>query len=536
LLQAARAAGIAADSLAWEACRILTREQVLYIVGRDTATGEHTPGGGSSHGTRNGVSAFLEDYLSVRWLLPGEHGDYVPRRPTVNLPAIERTDAPFFRNRRLPYTGRRRPDVRQWWARQKLGVELVLSHGHNWRTIPASAFDEHPDWFAEKGGQRVPPSGHYKLCLSSTEMFDVFAEAAIKYFDQSPQRTTFSLSPSDCGGWCACDACAARYEKDPNGRQSVTPAVLHFYNEIARRVAVKHPDRVLCGYVYASYVFPPQEPIRLQPNLFLVWAPSFDYGFTLFRPALQRQWDTLAAQWTAVTENIAYYDLPNCVANTAGAPNPPGLKILKFLYPRLKRHRMKGVYVYGHRAWGHAAPMNYLLAKLAWDPDADVDMLFDDFCEKAYGKGAGQMKQFYRLLDDATERYFIENENEWYRLSNGRLKDVYAANFGEMERLVRGAEAKITDPDARARLDMLSMNLTILHWSLRQFNFLEAPELSSYYLDDAAFFATAMPNADSLAISPTGRHKAELPEGRLDVGRPATVPNAEAPKPFLFRG
>ena len=28
-----------------------------------------------------------------------------------------------------------------------------------------------------------------------------------------------------------------------------------------------------------------------------------------------------------VTDNISYYDLPNCVHNGAGAPSPPGLKI-----------------------------------------------------------------------------------------------------------------------------------------------------------------------------------------------------------------
>lgn len=534
---AARQAGIAAETMPWEGYRIVTRQDALFIVGRDTGTDERTAGGGTSNGTRNGVSTFLEESLGVRWLMPGEHGDFVPTRAAIELPDIDRSDAPFFRNRRLPYTQERGGEVKEWWARHKLGVELTLSHGHNWRTIPTSAFDEHPDWFAEKGGRRVPPSGEYKLCMSNEGMIAAFADAAIRWFDERPESRTFSLSPSDGGGWCDCERCRARYEDDPNGKQSVTPAVIHFYNEVAKRVAPRHPDRMLAGYVYAGYVFPPREPIALHPMVFLVWAPSFDYGFTLFRPGLQSQWDALAPQWTAVTENIAYYDLPNCVHNGSGAPNPPGVKILKFLYPRLKKHKMKGVYVYGNSAWGHSALMNYLLAKLAWDPDADIDALYDDFCEKAYAEGAEEMKRFYRLLDAETERHFIEYENESYTLSNDRLKGVYAANFAELERLYRLAEAKISDADAKARLGMLGMNLTVLHWNLRQFGFLDAPETSAFYMEDASFLALMRDSAGSLALTPAGRRsKADLPEGRLTVSAVTDVPNGEPPTPFLFRG
>ena len=534
---AARRAGIAAETMPWEGYRIVTRQDVLFIVGRDTGKDERTPGGGVSSGTRNGVSTFLEESLGVRWLTPGEHGDYVPTHATIELPEVDTDDAPFFRNRRLPYTQSQRPEVKEWKARHKLGVELTLSHGHNWRTIPASAFDEHPDWFAEKGGRRVPPSGEYKLCMSNEGMIAAFADAAIRWFDERPQTRTFSLSPSDGGGWCDCERCRKRYEEDPNGKLSVTPAVIHFYNEVAKRVALRHPDRMLAGYVYAAYVFPPREPIPLHPMVFLVWAPSFDYGFTLFRPELQKQWDVLAPQWTAVTENIAYYDLPNCVHNGSGAPNPPGVKILKFLYPRLKRNKMKGVYVYGSSAWGHAALMNYLLAKLAWDPDADVDALYDDFCEKAYAAGAEEMKRFYRLLDAETERHFIEVERESYSLSNERLKGVYAANFPELERLYRAAEAKISGADATARLAMLGMNLRVLHWNLRQFGYVEKPEASAFYMEDAAFLAFAQEHAGSLALAPAGRRqKARLPKGRLNLAVPANVPNRESPTPFLFRG
>ena len=536
---AAREAGLSTDTVPVEGFRMVVGRDCVYILGPDTADGKRTPQGGTSAGTRNGVYAFIERVLGVRWLMPGENGEHIPKATSVEVPEMDIVEAPTFLNRRLPYIQERKPVVKRWWRRQKLGLSLPLSHGHNWTAIKPDEFQDHPDWFAERGGTRVPPTGHYKLCITNPGLIRAFAEQAIRRFDRNPDGTCYSLSPSDGGGWCECEKCQALYETDPLGKRSVTPAVITFYNEVAKLVAAAHPEKLLCGYVYAAYVFPPKEPIELHPNVFLVWAPSFDYGFTLYRPELQKLWDGLVPQWTRITRNISYYDLPNNVSNSIGAPNPPGIEILKFLYPRLKRAQMKGVYVYGNSAWGHSALTNYLLAKLAWNADADIDALLDDFCDKAYGAGAAEIKQFYRLLDAETKRFYIENQTETYTLSAARMKDVYARNFPELSRLVTAAEAKIRDPHAKARLDMLSMNLTLLDWNLRQRGFLEADEGSPFQVTDERFTELLGEHSGSLALQDErrSRRKALRKLGEpLSVERVSTVPNPSPVTPCRLRG
>jgi hypothetical protein len=534
---ASRAAGIDLTKLPLEGFHILTRGDDVFILGHDTTKDQQTPNGGTSHGTANGVYAFIEHFLGVRWLMPGAQGDYVPHAADITIPTIDWTAAPAFQNRRLPYIQKSHDDTKVWIARQRLGTSLYLSHGHNWRrTIPPSHFAAHPDWFAMRNGVRVPPTGRYKLCTTNPEMIREFANTAIRYFDKRPEASCYSLSPSDGAGWCECAHCRALYETDPNGKLSVTPAVLTFYNAVAKLVAETYPNKSLAGYVYADYVFPPQEPIKLEPNVFLVWAPNFDYGFRLYQPKMRQQWETLVAQWTQVTENIAYYDLPNCVHNKIGAPNPPGIKILQFLYPRIKAAKMKGVYIYGNQAWGHSGLMNYLLAKLAWNPEADVNTLFDDYCEKAYAEGAEEMKAFYRLLDNETERYFIEHTDENYALSTERLSNLYAANFPELERLYRSAEAKITDPDALARLQMMGDNLTLLHWTLRQFHILK-DETSSFFQKDTDLFALLNEKHASLAISPVvPSGKPTFLEGKLTTEAVESIPNSDPLTKFRLRG
>lgn len=535
---ASRAADVSSEAIPWEGFRIVTKGKNIFILGRDTADGECTPDGGTSTGTRHGTYAFIERFLGVRWLMPGEHGDYVPTSANVSIPVTDVSDAPFFLNRRLPYTQEQRLEVKRWWARQRLGWSLYLTHGHNWgHTIPAAHFDAHPEWFPERGGVRVPPTGRYKLCTTNPELVRAYADAAIAYFDRNPEATCYSLSPSDSAGYCECKRCTELYETDPNGDLSVTPAILAFYNGVAKLVAEKYPEKRLAGYVYAAYVFPPKTPIPLASNVFLVWAPSFDYGFTLFRPDLRKQWESLLAQWTKVTRNISYYDLPTHILTDSGALNPPGLKILAFLYPRLEAAGARGVYVYGIEAWGRAAPLNYLLAKLAWDPQANVERLFDEYCAKAYEQGGDDINRMFRLLDAEVERHFVEYPSAGYRLSSDMMRDIYAKNFPEIERLYRAAEAKVHDPDAHARLEMIGDNLTVLHWNLRQFRLLADPRTSSFYLSDADFFEFLSQNKGSLALEPTPAiSRPSYVTKKLTVVPAGKVPHAEPVKPFLLRG
>ncbi len=535
---ASRAAGFSASNIPWEGFRIVTKDSNVYLIGRDTADRQRTPNGGRASGTYNATCEFLERFVGVRWLIPGEHGDYVPKHTDLRIPETDVSDAPAMQNRRVPYTQERRPDVQQWWHRQRLGWSLYLNHSHNWRhTIPPSHFEQHPEWFPMRAGVRVPPTGRYKLCTTNAELVRAYADATIAFFDRSPSATCYSLSPSDSSGYCECEHCSALYEIDPHGKRSVTPAILTFYNDVAKLVAQKYPDKILAGYVYAEYLFPPKKTIKLEPNVFLVWAPSFDYGFTLARPELQQQWEQVLAQWTEVTHNLAYYDLPVNISTEAGALNPPGLEILKFLYPRLQAAEIKGVYVYGISAWGRAAPLNYLLAKLAWNPQADVEALFDEYCVKAYGAGGQEINRMFRGLDREVARHYREFPNASYTLTPDMMRDIYAKNLPQIERLYRSAEAKIQDTDAKARLAMIGDNLTVLHWNLRQHDLLDEPKRSSFFLSDADFFAFLSSHQGSLALHPgTSSNAPSYVKTKQSVDVPPKSQQTEAVRPFRLRG
>ncbi|MBP5640555.1 MAG: DUF4838 domain-containing protein [Victivallales bacterium] len=474
------ASGVTAEGIPLEGYRIIVKNGSVFVIGEDTPNGKRCYGGGVSNGTRNGVYALLEECFGVRWVMPGPYGDYYEHKDTVTVPDSGIESAPGFLNRRLPYIQEFTDVSKEWGRRQKLGWSLFLYHSHNWVPVcTVDMFEDHPEWYAMHGGVREQPSGdRYMLCISNPSTIQRFADAACEYFAKNPLNSTFSLSPSDGGGWCECDECKKMYETDPEGKLSTTPAVLHFYNEVTKLVRAKYPDRFLGGYVYAQYIYPPKTPIPLEDGLVLTLATSFNYGYKMFAPKYKKLTEEMFAEWTKSTHNISYYDLPvTWWRNEMACINGPGLELLKFVYPRAKAADMKGVYVYGLEAWGHAGVTNYLLAKLAWNPNLDIDATFSEYCDCAYGAASPEMQQIYHMVDDSIKACMVAAPQTNMVPSNDMVKKVYIPILPKVAELFAAGAAKVKGDTENGRkqlqrLEYFRNNVKILEWSCRSRNLL----------------------------------------------------------------
>ncbi len=465
-----RAAGLDVSKVPEAGFRIFAKDGSIYVAGQDTPDGKRTSRDGFLQGTSNGVYGFLERFAGVRFLMPTPYGDYVPKHAALTVPAdLDWQDVPFFQNRKLPYIQEELPVVRKWMDRQKLGCGFLAYCHHNWmRVVPPEYFETHPEWFCLINGNRSRPTNNqYLLCLTAPGLVEHFAAAADRYFKENPDRYCFSVGPSDGEGWCHCKECSKYYEKDSRGKLSTTYAVVRFYNAVAREVKKKHPDKILGGYIYSTYIEPPAKPIEFADNLVLTYAFSPNYGYTLYRDGSKAYFQRVSEGWGDRLRSMEYYDLPNtCWPNITGAPPAPGFDILRQVYGITTRYNMPGIYLYGSHAWGHSAANNYMLAKLAWNPKQDPKAVFDEFCRYAYGEGAPEIIAMYDLIEKSTREYFrglkaVDGMAAWV-MTPQWMKAVYFDNFPEIERLVLEAKAKITDPDAKQRLHALELNLGIL--------------------------------------------------------------------------
>lgn len=540
---AARRAGIVGADLPVEGFRIVAKGGSLFILGPDTTDGVSTPAGGTSTGTLNGVYAFLEDHVGVRWLMPGPQGEDVPKVESLSVPAnLDRSGAPAFASRRLPYIGNSE-QATEWSRRMRLGGSLKVSHGHNWQeTVPPSLFAEHPDWFAEANGVRVPPVGRYKLETTTPQLVEFYARKAVEAFKAQPSLACFSLSPSDSGGWSQSRESKALYEVDTEGERSLTRLVLTFYNDVARLVRKEMPDRMVAGYVYSSYLYPPRGDVGgpLEPNLFLVCAPSPDYGFGLYRPDVQRTFETIMGGWSQRTRQLGYYDLPTNLVASDGMPTATGVEILQFVFPRLERYGVKHVYMYGVGSWGSAGLGNYLKAKLMWDPKADVRALARDYLDRAYGPKAGAvMGELHEALDAATKRHYQADPKASYTMNPAVLRGVYAESYPKLESLLLQAKAAATEPRHAKRLEMYETAMALLNANLRRGGLVADAERSALYRPDEQ--VEKLREDASTGIPPASGPRDAGGAGamlkvRLADPQPAGPADPPQPAPFLLRG
>ncbi|MBM3858210.1 MAG: DUF4838 domain-containing protein [Verrucomicrobia bacterium] len=528
-----------------EGFRIETRNGNLFIVGHDSTDG-------ASNGTWFGAMEFLERFVGVRWLLPGDAGEDVPEHRTLRIPATTLRGAPDFAYRSLPYLNHSQQVVPEWAKRMRVTTQgmsrpncaLTLNHSHFWESaFDAATLAAHPEFLALIKGVRRQPSKSdartFKLCTTNPELVRAFAGRVCAVIEKNPQKRHFSLSPSDGDGWCECAKCRALDEpcdwtgSKQYGGVSLTRRILTFYNAVARLVREKHPDKQLCGYIYARYTYPPNEPIAVEPNVTLVLAPRAYYGCTLYRGELQQEFHKLIAAWSACAPGrLAYYDLPTKLIGHAGyscAPLPVGVPILKTIFPTLKKHNVLGAYYYGIESWGTAGAHNYIVAKLLWNAGANVDALFDEWFDRAYGPAAATpMKQLYRQLDDKLAAYKRATGDFQWRFTPEMVLGVQAPLFDEMESLYAEALSKTATPAQRKRLEMFGDNMIVFHYHLRKVGKLATPERSRFYRNDDDFRTFAEVNRGSLALLQS--QKAGTPSIE-EFLRPKLIPKSSGKRP-----
>lgn len=539
----AKAETLQGEDIALEGYRIITRGENLFILGNDLKDGQKTSHGGSSNGTLNGAYTFLEDYVGVRWLMPGEKGEFVPKRRTLNIPIVDRTEKPGFEYRILAYVQEDNPDVKVWLRRQKQGYSLQLYHYHNWQNIvPASEFSTHPDWFPLIDGKRQPPVERYKLETTNPGLVDYFSQRVTADLKKQPGLYSYSISPTDSGQWSESRETQALHDRDPRGNLSLSRLVVDFYNNVAKRVGEVVPDRLLCGYIYANYLYPiTGSAPSIEPNLCLVIAPSFSYGYGLYSTRAREELRDIILKWRAATPNVVYYDLPTVFfSNSVGAPNPPGVPILKFLYPMLSEAKLRGNYVYGVTSWGQGALTNYLLAKLNWNPNADVNASVSDFLVTAYGSNAAPILEgFFRKLDAQTASYFSGKDKGTESFKPDTIKEIFVPLLKELDRNFGANLYTLATPEQRYRLDALAANLVRFHRYLRPRNLIPSSTMLSAYPDLDSEEQLLIRVNDPLMLPVSASASAEkqtIKLGDLRVASAPAIRNAPAAGAFTLRG
>lgn len=470
---ASAAAGVKPDDLKPEGFHLKVVGQDVHLVGRDTEGDPTTigPNYPVQTGTLTAVYDFLERFLGVVFAWHDDLGTVVPRHDRVVIPATDITQNPDWSYRALSYSPEK-ATYELFGRRLRLGVAYTVSHGHNWfRILEVEKYAaEHPEYFALVNGERQ--AKHYlgyhggQACTSNPEVIEIFAQAAIDYFKQYPDRDMFSMSPNDGGGFCECDNCRALdggefTEANPN-IPVMTDRMIHFYNAIAEKVAKVYPDKKLGAYVYSYYKRPPVREKTIHPMLYLVQATNSAFG--------QGQgWADEhegEKKWVAMTKHFDKYDIYYL--------GGPALHMMAPLtghaIDRLKAEQaigMHGGYLYIGQAYEQIGAAHYVMARLMWDGKADARKLEKQYYDALYGPASADVKQYYDLLEGRLRKVLLNGETvdepaikaltTRYEsmMCAGDILAAYWPILDEAEKVIKQAEARPLSGEEKQRLARL---------------------------------------------------------------------------------
>ena len=360
-----------------------------------TEGGYLTIEGGKGHGAEYAVVTLLERWLGVDYL--SEFDVIVPVNETISLPLINLTDNPAFRYRQSQnYALRTDPLYRTFMRLEEPADEFadgMWVHTFN-RLLPSDVYGKtHPEYYAYFNGARHPGRAS-QWCLTNDEVFEVVAARIDSIFKANPEITMISVSQNDGNHTnCTCEACAeidAR-EGSPSG------SIIYFLNRLAERF----PDKQFSTLAYLYTMHPPKH-IKPLPNVNIMLCDIDCYReVPLQYNASGQDFMKALEGWSKISDNIFVWDYG---INFDGYATPfPNWHIIQ---PNIQTFRDNHVKMHfsqisGSRGGDMSELRTYLVSKLMWNPDANVDSIMSQFCRHYYGPAAPYMEEYLSKLNGA---------------------------------------------------------------------------------------------------------------------------------------
>jgi len=334
--------------------------------------------GGSHKGTLYGVYEFLEKYFGCRFWAPG--AELIPRLSEIMLPMGDVVVNPAFRFREVYYAGmdeqdfadKMRMDRHAWKGGENWGMWV-----HTMFTLvpPEKYFDSHPEYYALMGGKRAKT----QLCLTNPDVLQITIDELKKRMHDNPEPKYWSVSQMDTYGYCECEHC--RRHLTLSGWDTPSGCMISFVN----KVAAAFPDKVISTLAY-QYTRAAPKHVKPASNVnIMLCTIECDRSRPLEKDTAAGSFVADLKDWSAVADDILVWDYVIQFTNML-APFP-NLPVLQPNIQLFKKYRVSSVFEQGCRGTysENQELRQYLLAKLLWNPDVNVDSLTNQFLKGYYG-------------------------------------------------------------------------------------------------------------------------------------------------------
>lgn len=371
------------------------------------------------------VYGFLERFAGVRFYFPGEFGTVVPRRKSLAVP--------FGTWRRSPDFTVREPSFTDPETYLRLGAQSRYTPcGHGLRGVMSiERFGRsHPEYFVlTKGpdgkkvrepalGKRLDRrhSGH--LCYSNPAVAEQIYTDALAYFSGVGAEEHgvpcifdwgakwswnhgcwygeyFDLMGQDGFKPCLCDACQAAYDKSDS--QYATELVWGVTAAVAQRFLDEGRPGVFTQMAYPPYRAVPKCDI---PTNVLVMVSRYGPWASGNATLLERDVETVKAWAAKLGRKVWMWTYPGKLGSL-------NLTDVPQMSPRAHGTYFKTLspYIFGMKTESETDRKiynylnDYVAQRVAWDVTTDVDAVLAEHHRVMFGAAAGEMAEFYALLE-----------------------------------------------------------------------------------------------------------------------------------------
>lgn len=399
--------------------------------------------GGSDWGTEFGVYSFLERFLRIYWLMPSAVGIDIPKKATLTLPRVKIIDNPKYISRQIsPLDIEAKTDLGTWTRYNRLKGRIAFHHNLLNLFDPKEFWNSNPDFYPRSNGHINKPMGYsWQPNFSAPGIVDSAAVKIIYYFKANPKTSSYSLGINDFSGFDESPSSLARRRGRKNylDMEDVSDDYFQWVNEVAEKVLVIYPDKYFGLLAYNNVAEPPSTNIGVNAHVI----PFLTYERSRWSDALlERQGHQLTKAWAKECSALGWYDY---------------IYGLDYLVPRVWFHRMQDYIKWGakHKVkyyyaelypnWGEG-PKAWILGKLLWNPNQNVDSLLNVWYVATAGKKAApKLKEYYQLWekfwsDDIFKSSWNNNKGQYLNFNNiSYLNDVPKDYVSRCDDLINNA-------------------------------------------------------------------------------------------------
>lgn len=395
--------------------------------------------GATDKGTLNGVFAFLENNTDIIWPRPlQEFGAVFTKNPSVSAVWADAREIPGTRLRgwgigwrdeahlwavrnRNNFLNPEGIGVREYAEQQHaLGNHVHFGGGHN----IGFYLGKNPDFYPIIDGKKPEIFNIWKHQPNFTApgIADAVASNMVQRIkDVVPAYVdTVTIHIEDNWG-LSTDPKSLEPITLPDGSK-IGPAdpafrstqFFIFMNEVVKKVNAVYPDMRIETYGYFFTADAPKVPVDPHLSILFCPYPPKDYRTPLYSPINDVWWQQLKA-WSKVTPNVLIREYIGIFNGFRPLAEVQAANVKSFQHYGIKSYTSEiftdGANIFhgklsrGDDGWNFLAQEYWVVNRIYWNPNQDVEQLRKYFIRRTYHEAAPQMEKFFGII---RSQYFSE--------------------------------------------------------------------------------------------------------------------------------